>query len=410
MTKKTAIETEIQGKKRVRGAIPEDQSVERKKIRFGEKKSEPFCSWSPKIFSDPLPSSEVAPSECSNSPSKLNFYISDSSTKATTRHIITPTPSSLSLEGELGPIAAPTKRLPRVLDVIKETAERKPDVLSNRRIGEVMIIQVFDIPDGNSEKNSVEEVAQDVVQSSESSSLAAKEKKTLRLSPWFRRLVLLLVALIMAVGMLSGTARRPVAPNSVYVPGGGFSGFWYTLGRLRSIHDPTIKKFYCYSAGCLGAVTALSNYTMENVLGMAREAQEQWLRGDIARHDVVGFFLDELLVDTPMNDPLLLSKLHIITTRRIGWLGVTAEIRTPATVESLRTMLLQTTWIPFAVGNGLWHEDHMDGAFSLWQHPTCAFDVGLTFNVGLLANVININLSEEQVHELYKLGLAHGLS
>lgn len=43
-------------------------------------------------------------------------------------------------------------------------------------------------------------------------------------------------------------------PASIYLPGGGFSGFWFHLGYLYSfsekndLHD---YDFYCFSAGCL---------------------------------------------------------------------------------------------------------------------------------------------------------------
>lgn len=53
-------------------------------------------------------------------------------------------------------------------------------------------------------------------------------------------------------------AASPAGPSSVYIPGGGFSGFWFHLGYLQSmnmdnhLHD---YDYYCFSSGCLGKQT-----------------------------------------------------------------------------------------------------------------------------------------------------------
>lgn len=44
----------------------------------------------------------------------------------------------------------------------------------------------------------------------------------------------------------------PAGPTSVYVPGSGFSGFWFHLGVLQKLsHKLHDYDFYCYSSGCL---------------------------------------------------------------------------------------------------------------------------------------------------------------
>ncbi len=43
-------------------------------------------------------------------------------------------------------------------------------------------------------------------------------------------------------------------PATVYLPGGGFSGFWFHLGYLHAFaerHDLHDYDYYCFSAGCL---------------------------------------------------------------------------------------------------------------------------------------------------------------
>ena len=180
----------------------------------------------------------------------------------------------------------------------------------------------------------------------------------------------------------SMSTSNPTDSDCIYVPGAGFSGFWFTLGRLQSVTDPTTQRYYCFSAGCLGAVTALSNITLEMVLDVALNIQRQWKEGTLSRFQVVEQFVDRLLSkptlpwldgdelsgtnhtgtsihhDRPverhewvgMRDPYLLSRLNIITTtfpeRQGGWLGgVDVSIRTPSSIEELKEMLLQTTWM-----------------------------------------------------------------
>jgi hypothetical protein len=251
-----------------------------------------------------------------------------------------------------------------------------------------------------------------------------------------RRLLMLLVIVAMVGGVLPRLrfARRATSvantgygwfqrsapePDSVCVSGGGFSGFWYTLGRLESIPDPSSKKYYCYSAGCLGVVASLSNYTMEQMWDMAHNVQMRWKRGEISRYQVVEAFLDDLLYQPTLlgernqSRPILatesLQLLNIITTVKNGWFGLTTSVRTPSSVESLRTMLIQTSWIPFAIGDDLWHLEHMDGAFTLPQHPSCAHHVGLSLNWDLYLNVINVNLGRDKVETFWNQGLTRGL-
>jgi hypothetical protein len=213
--------------------------------------------------------------------------------------------------------------------------------------------------------------------------------------------------------------------NTVCVSGGGFSGFWFTLGRLQngiirptttttdyeigiSLHHNntndhinrilhvtyTRKEYYCYSSGCLGVVAALSRYSMEDMWNMAYNIQLQWKSGQLDRYAVVTAFVDDLLFgrrqqsatntsllqnnSTIRLNPMDLSSLNIITSVKSRWWGVQPSIRTPESLQELRTMLIQTTWIPFAIGNDLWYENHMDGASSQMSLQ-CWFSIRLGF-------------------------------
>ena len=139
--------------------------------------------------------------------------------------------------------------------------------------------------------------------------------------------------------------------TTICVPGAGFSGFWYSFGRLHALeHDignrtstststlhsvkgaggidvknqtneattatsiatATIANYEyeygyhnylhgyeydyeCFSAGCLVVVATLMKYSMEEVLEKASDAQNEYIAGNIRRYDVVEHFVDSLL-------------------------------------------------------------------------------------------------------------------
>lgn len=222
-----------------------------------------------------------------------------------------------------------------------------------------------------------------------------------------------LLAWVYSATTRTSTQPPPIEPGSVYVPGAGFSGFWYTLGRLRSIPDPSAHNFYCYSAGCLGVVAAMNGLDVEEVYDAAASMQTQWKTGEISRFDVVGGFVDYLLDraaaannnETSMD----LSLLNVLTTAKDGWFGVRVSVQTPSNLDNLRTLLLQTTWIPYAVGDGLWHHGHMDGGAAALFHPKCEVHLDLPLDLDLLSNIVNVNLGREKVFQFWKKGLAYGL-
>jgi hypothetical protein len=214
--------------------------------------------------------------------------------------------------------------------------------------------------------------------------------------------------------------RAKADHDSICVSGGGFSGFWFILGRLQSIPDPTNKNYYCFSAGCLGLVASLRGIAMEDVHGMATNLQTQWKTGEIERHEVLTSFVDFLVYHNATNetsdgeivvgqDLPFLNRLNVLTTVRDGRFGLKTSTRTPTTVDSLRTFLIQSAWIPFVVGDELFHRNHMDGAFNLFGHPSCQHSIGLPSNFDILANVLNVNLAADKVQKFWKMGIERGL-
>ncbi|CAB9501465.1 expressed unknown protein [Seminavis robusta] len=244
---------------------------------------------------------------------------------------------------------------------------------------------------------------------------AIKSAPTLTAKYW--RMLTLFTCIVGHFIMPSPQRLAVEDPNTcAYVPGAGFSGFFFTMGRLQTVQEPTSLDYYCYSAGCLASTATLGNITTGEALSMALNAQEQWMNGTISRFDVVSQFVDSMIAvgqERTLNAKVL-SKLRIITTKSNGWLQQRETvIRTPKSLEDLKTMLVQTTWIPGATGNAFSFEEHSDGAFSSATHPSCPTTVGLpqlsrkTFS--FFANLLNMNLKPAQAHAFSKSGMELGL-
>lgn len=250
-----------------------------------------------------------------------------------------------------------------------------------------------------------------------------KVRSPTKTKKWLLFVTILLAALF---GYRSTVLNRfdiTTSRETIYCPGAGFSGFWYTLGRLQSIEQPDTKEYYCFSAGCLGVVSSMRNFTVDETLEIALNIQQKWKTGQIKRHDVVGEFVDALVNTTSstmsnlvsVEESKVLERIHVITSTKNSWFGMATHIRTPQTAEELREMLLQTTWIPFAVGESLWHKDsttgssHMDGAFTMPFHPKTTHALGLPFSPEILLNVVNVNISLEKVKQFWRAGVARGV-
>jgi hypothetical protein len=316
-------------------------------------------------------------------------------------HVISPVPSRLDLLVLQSPISKPASHV-----LSNEASNYKKTLLSN------------------SESSEANEFVDEIPASGANVALPKWSNKGLRV------IIFALVLLLTAKAISEFLVSPDVKVNSVYVTGGGFSGFWFTLGRLQGVRSDHAepKQLYCYSSGCLALVAALSRYSMEEMWNIAHNVQNQWKYGHISRYDVVTIFVDDLLFGPDTSTMSLpgnisdsseprtlrlrsvdLASLNIITTVNDGWWRYKTSIRRPTSLSELRTMLIQTTWIPFAIGNELWHNGHMDGAFTSPFHPTTDVTVGLELDWDLYANVLNVNLGRDKVEKFWNKGIALGL-
>jgi len=246
--------------------------------------------------------------------------------------------------------------------------------------------------------------------------------------------------------------------DTICVPGGGFSGFWFTLGRFHSLEHPQQKNYLdtppsshmqaknpsngkdltthsfqatntlyeCFSAGCLVVVATALDRSFEEVLGLAQNSQLLWQQGKLSRYDIVEHFVDGLLNNTcninletcnysGNGDRDALSRIKIVTSSlnlrdpRYGLF--TYHSRSPLDIHQLKEMLLQTTWIPYATGNVFRLIDrkkgdyHIDGAFSATAHPRCSRKMGLPLSVEFIMSSLNPAIERSHAVHFYNLGL-----
>ena len=166
--------------------------------------------------------------------------------------------------------------------------------------------------------------------------------------------------------------------TSVYIPGAGFSGFFYTLGRLSSMrinettNESSPYEYYCFSSGCLALVTHLMGMNVDSAVRLAHGSRSQFISGNIGLYSVVEKFVDGLLFEDAKTDDAKeysddqclmtnhksnatliqnhqlhdhLSRINVITTSWEDANLPSQSIRKPSSVGQLKQMLIQTTWM-----------------------------------------------------------------
>eukprot|EP00536_Pseudo-nitzschia_multiseries_P016504 jgi/Psemu1/292569/fgenesh1_pg.1135_\ len=261
--------------------------------------------------------------------------------------------------------------------------------------------------------------------------LPAQETKTDHCHPLAVVLLCLWrTALVAVVGVLSFAAlyyaasspplhwyceRAPAAgPSSVYVPGGGFSGFWFHLGYLhalagddrRDLHD---YDYYCYSAGCLSVLSVFLNRSLEEVYDAALASQNAWNNGTQNRFEIVDYFFEQLVPPEDDLDALFfLPRIKIlVTTASEGYRVLESRNR-----NELKENIRKTTWVPYLTGWGWFsrnndNEVYLDGGFSRVLHPRCEVEWNLPLIWETLIHTFSPGLSLEQVQTLWKTGYTY---
>jgi len=276
------------------------------------------------------------------------------------------------------------------------------------------------------------------------------------------------------VGVGTSTLKKNGDTIDVYIPGAGFSGFFYTLGRLQALHQSSYHnsssfQYYCFSAGCLALLTSLLQLPVDSAIKLAHSSRNRWILGEISRYDVVEHFVDGLLdvedvdVDAPIptegiwnatieqdvecrdfqcnstqggrvieNEQFAVKRdeidirdffprINVITSTWDAQHFISQQVQQPSSVEHLKELLIQTTWIPFVTGSSFWKREgdnfHNDGAFAGLFKRQQFFYPGqyhhsllLPWSVDLLSNGLNILLGHDRAVHYWEEGYSRGVN
>ena len=171
---------------------------------------------------------------------------------------------------------------------------------------------------------------------------------------------------------------------SIYIPGAGFSGFFYTLGRLQVLADDNKYDYYCFSAGCLALLTHIIDVSIHKVVEIAHSSRNRYISGEISRYDVVENFVNRLLDEDTVHTEYenstqsirtisydekiqrlqdVLPRINVITSKWDKYSLISQRQEKPTSVKHLQRMLLETTYIPFITGDSLGIPRDEDGSF-----------------------------------------------
>jgi len=157
------------------------------------------------------------------------------------------------------------------------------------------------------------------------------------------------------IPLLPPTITGGNTSSTIYLPGGGFSGVFWHLGFLHALEENAMKELdmYCYSSGCIAAIAALLNLTLEETADAGIAAQQEWLAGNITRYDFIEQFMHHLLADNDTDDndnqqlqelelKQALSKIKILVTSPTN--GGT-KIKQATNRSDFIDLMIATTWL-----------------------------------------------------------------
>jgi hypothetical protein len=183
--------------------------------------------------------------------------------------------------------------------------------------------------------------------------------------------------------------------DCVYIRGGGFSGFWYYYGYLQNNKIANIcnianKPIYCYSSGCVAYVASIANNNNFTYLyDLAHNLVIDYNNNKINSYEVKEIYIN-FIANTISN--IENYNLNILTSNYLGQ----CTIKKPTTVSELIVALDETTNIPL-ITTKLNFTKKIDGVGCINYINKCATIIELPYNYKIYRNILNINLTYEDV-------------
>jgi hypothetical protein len=175
------------------------------------------------------------------------------------------------------------------------------------------------------------------------------------------------------------------------------------------------------------------------VIAHASSSRDRWIEGEISRYDVVEDFVDRILSNVHLNAKFEtaldtnnihchLPKINVITSSWDTTAMLSQSTQTPRSLDHLRLLLIQTTWIPYVTGSTLGKIDdetgmyHNDGALAgLFQNIFSSsngplgrpsrhdYSLLLPWKLSLLLNSLNLGLDHDRAIYYWEEGRRRGV-
>ena len=166
-----------------------------------------------------------------------------------------------------------------------------------------------------------------------------------------------------------------VSENCIFLYGGGYSGYWYTLSRLKKNFDRR-DRFICYSSACVSLVHRLPNPDFREAIIESDKIQQQLIKNNSNLTEVRLKLIDSVM-DGVIDNRIKISNYNfeILTTNKFG----KCELAKPSNNVHLRKLLRETTYVPGVTGNYDEQIENYDGGMCIGK-PKCDKEINVPFD------------------------------
>jgi len=198
---------------------------------------------------------------------------------------------------------------------------------------------------------------------------------------------------IFIAALFSNNSIRSINSNKsnsdcVIINGGGFSGFWYYYGYLKS-NNIANKPIYCYSSGCLAYIASLGSNNVSYYYDLANKLVIDYNNNKINSYELKENYIN-IISKTISN--IQNYNLNILTSNYLGQ----CIIKKPRSVSELIVALDETTNIPL-ITTKLDFSKNIDGAFCITFINKCAHTITIPYDYKVYRNMLNINMSYKDI-------------
>ena len=187
--------------------------------------------------------------------------------------------------------------------------------------------------------------------------------------------------------------------DCLIIHGGGITGFWNILGKLKKVDFKNFSKIYCYSSGCLALIIKQNKYeNINNIINktieLKKEVYKNYSNFYNLRSNFINFLIDDYHKANSNNS------FSIISSNRYGRCIVNKYSLNILNKTNIKEVMLDSSYIPMITGYLNEHRKAYDGAFCHLDFPNCKYNIHPDINLFNFKNILNFDLSLAQIHKL----------